>query len=239
MTKINDGDAAIEQYAPLVKYVIRRLAIRLPAVLDYDDVVAYGTMGLIQALARYDETKGVKFEAFAISRIRGAIIDAMRSLDPLSRSVRLKAKRLAAVTMELTNRDGRNPTDAELAARMGTTIRKYNQTLVDCSWVTLSLDGLLDRDVDQNGAGATELPADPNDEDFTLGLEKRELLAELACSVKMLPEREWLIISLYYKEGMTMREIGQILDVSETRVSQMHARALRRLRSGLEHERAA
>lgn len=239
MTKINDGDAAIEQYAPLVKYVIRRLAIRLPAVLDYDDVVAYGTIGLIQALARYDETKGVKFEAFAISRIRGAIIDAMRSLDPLSRSVRLKAKRLAAVTMELTNRDGRNPTDAELAARMGTTIKKYNQTLVDCSWVTLSLDGLLDRDVDQNGAGPTELPADPNDEDFTLGLEKRELLAELACSVKMLPEREWLIISLYYKEGMTMREIGQILDVSETRVSQMHARALRRLRSGLEHERAA
>ena len=117
----SDRDAAIKQYAPLVKYVVGRLAIGLPAILDYEDILSYGTIGLIEALDRFDGSKGVKFETYAISRIRGAIIDALRALDRLPRSVRQKAKRLEAVTVELTAANGREPTDEELSAGMGMT----------------------------------------------------------------------------------------------------------------------
>ena len=235
----NERDATIQQYAPLVKYVVGRLAIGLPAILDYEDILSYGTIGLIEALDRFDNSKGVKFETYAISRIRGAIIDALRSLDRLPRSVRQKAKKLEAITLDLTTANGREPTDAEVAQSMGMTIEQYNQTLIDCSWVTVSLDGLLDRDENNDGSAATELPADPHEEDFTERMEKRQMLDALTGAVKGLPEREWLIVSLYYRDEMTMKEIAQILDISESRVCQLHGRALSRLRTRLARERAA
>ncbi len=233
-----DRDAAIQQYAPLVKYVVGRLAIGLPAILDYEDILSYGTIGLIEALDRYDGSKGVKFETYAISRIRGSIIDALRALDRLPRSVRQKAKKLAQVTQAFTLENGREPTDEEVATAMGLTIEQYNTMLVDCSWVTVSLDGLLDRDTNDDGAAPTELPADPNEEDFTQRLEKRQMLDALTGAVKGLPEREWLIVSLYYRDEMTMKEIAQILEISESRVCQLHGRALSRLRARLARERA-
>ena len=236
---MNERDATIQRYAPLVKYVVHRLAIGLPAILDDEDILSYGTIGLIEALDRFDDSKGVKFETYAISRIRGAILDALRSLDRLPRSVRQKAKRLDAVTLELTAANGREPTEAELAGGMGMTLVKYHQTLVDCSWVTVSLDGLLDRDENSDSSPATELPADPGEEDFTRRMEKRQMLDALTGAVKGLPEREWLIVSLYYRDEMTMKEIAQILDISESRVCQLHGRALGRLRSRLSGERAA
>ena len=235
---LGDREAAIRQYAPLVKYVVGRLAIGLPAILDYEDILSYGTIGLIEAFDRFDGSKGVKFETYAISRIRGAIIDALRSLDRLPRSVRQKAKRLDQVTLELTAANGREPTEGEMAAAMGLTLEQYHHALVDTSWVTVSLDGLLDRDENNDGAAATELPADPNEEDFTNRLEKRQLLDALTGAVKGLPEREWLIVSLYYKDEMTMKEIAQILEISESRVCQLHGRALSRLRARLARERA-
>lgn len=233
-----DRDAAIQQYAPLVKYVVGRLAIGLPAILDYEDILSYGTIGLIEALDRYDGSKGVKFETYAISRIRGSIIDALRALDRLPRSVRQKAKKLDQVTQAFTLENGREPTDEEVATAMGLTIEQYNTMLVDCSWVTVSLDGLLDRDTNDDGAAPTELPADPNEEDFTNRLEKRQMLDALTGAVKGLPEREWLIVSLYYRDEMTMKEIAQILEISESRVCQLHGRALSRLRARLARERA-
>jgi RNA polymerase sigma factor FliA len=233
----SDRDVAIQQYAPLVKYVVGRLAIGLPAILDYEDILSYGTIGLIEALDRFDGSKGVKFETYAISRIRGAIIDALRALDRLPRSVRQKAKRMDAVTLELTAANGREPSEPEIAAGMGMTLAQYNQTMVDCSWVTVSLDGLLDRDENNDGGGATELPADPSQEDFTQRMEKRQMLDALTGAVKGLPEREWLIVSLYYRDEMTMKEIAQILEISESRVCQLHGRALSRLRSRLSRER--
>lgn len=232
-----DRDAAIQQYAPLVKYVVGRLAIGLPAILDYEDILSYGTIGLIEALDRYDGSKGVKFETYAISRIRGSIIDALRALDRLPRSVRQKAKKLDQVTQAFTLENGREPTDEEVAAAMGLTIEQYNTMLVDCSWVTVSLDGLLDRDTNDEGSAPTELPADPNEEDFTNRLEKRQMLDALTGAVKGLPEREWLIVSLYYRDEMTMKEIAQILEISESRVCQLHGRALSRLRARLARER--
>ena len=234
-----DRDVAIRQYAPLVKYVVGRLAIGHPAILDYEDILSYGTIGLIEALNRYDGSKGVKFETYAISRIRGAIIDALRALDRLPRSVRQKARRLEQIHVAFTVENGREPTDEEVATAMGLTIEHYIQTLVDCSWVTVSLDGLMDRDSNGDVSAPTELPADPNEEDFTQRLEKRQLSDALAGAVKQLPEREWLIVSLYYRDEMTMKEIAQILEISESRVCQLHGRALGRLRARLTRERAA
>ncbi len=232
-----DREAAIRQYAPLVKYVVGRLAIGLPAILDYEDILSYGTIGLIEALDRFDGSKGVKFETYAISRIRGAIIDALRSLDRLPRSVRQKARRLEQVHVEFEREHGREPSDEEAARLMGLTLDQYNQALIDASWVTVSLDGLLDRDNNEDGTAPTELPADPNEEDFTERLEKRQLLEALTAAIKTLPEREWLIISLYYRDEMTMKEIAQVLDISESRVCQLHGRALGRLRARLARER--
>ena len=238
-TPTGGRDATIQQYAPLVKYVVGRLAIGLPAILDYEDILSYGTIGLIEALDRFDDSKGVKFESYAISRIRGAIIDALRALDRLPRSVRFKAKQMAAVNLELTAAKGREPTAAEVAKAMGLTLIQYHKTVIDCSWVTVSLDGLLDRDENNDNGGSTELPADPNQEDFTDRLEKKQMLDALSGAVKGLPERELLIVSLYYRDEMTMREIAQILDISESRVCQLHGRALGRLRGSLARERAA
>jgi RNA polymerase sigma factor for flagellar operon FliA len=234
-----DRDAAIQQYAPLVKYVVGRLAIGLPAILDYEDILSYGTIGLIEALDRFDDSKGVKFETYAISRIRGSIIDALRALDRLPRSVRQKVKRLERVTLDLTTELGREPTDVELAEGMGMTRQQYNAMLVDSSWVTVSLDGLLDRNDNEDGSGYSDMPADPNEEDFTRRMEKRQMIDALAGAIKTLPEREWLIVSLYYKDEMTMKEIAQILDISESRVCQLHGRALSRLRTRLARDRAA
>lgn len=227
-----DRDAAIQQYAPLVKYVVGRLAIGLPAVLDYEDILSYGTIGLIEALDRYDGSKGVKFETYAISRIRGAIIDALRALDRLPRSVRQKARRLEQVTNELTRSLGREPNETEIAAGMEMTLPQLHKTMVDASWVTVSLDGVLERDDDGEGTSA-DVPADPDAGDFTEEIEQTELLASLTSAVKSLPEREWLIVSLYYKDEMTMKEIAQILEISESRVCQLHGRALSRLRTRL------
>ncbi len=234
---LQDREAAIQQYAPLVKYVVGRLAIGLPAILDYEDILSYGTIGLIEALDRFDGSKGVKFETYAISRIRGAIIDALRSLDRLPRSVRQKARKLEQIHTEFEREHGREPTDEEAAQLMGLTLEQYNQALIDASWVTVSLDGLLDRDNNEEGSAPTELPADPNEEDFTERLEKRQLLDALTNAIKTLPEREWLIISLYYRDEMTMKEIAQILEISESRVCQLHGRALGRLRARLARER--
>lgn len=232
-------EAAIRQYTPLVKYVVGRLAIGLPAVLDYEDILSYGTIGLIEALDRFDDSKGVKFETYAITRIRGAIIDALRALDRLPRSVRQKARKLEAINVSFALEHGREPTDEEAASLMGLTLDQYNQALVDCSWVTVSLDGLLDRDINDEGGSSTEFPADPNEEDFTGRLEKRQMVDALAGAVKTLPEREWLIVSLYYNDEMTMKEIARILEISESRVCQLHGRALGRLRARLARERAA
>jgi RNA polymerase sigma factor for flagellar operon FliA len=235
----NGRDAAIQQFAPLVKYVVGRLAIGLPSILDYEDILSYGTIGLIEALDRFDGSKGVKFETYAISRIRGAIIDALRSLDRLPRSVRQKVKKLDVINTTLTADLGREPTDDEVAVQMGMTVQQYHQTLVDASWVTVSLDGIVDREDDEGGSSGNDMPADPSQEDFTRRLEKRQLLDALSGAIKSLPEREFLIVGLYYKDEMTMKEIAQILDISESRVCQLHGRALSRLRARMARERAA
>jgi RNA polymerase sigma factor for flagellar operon FliA len=217
----------ILQHTPLVKYVIGRLAIHLPQVLEFEDLLAYGTLGLIQAFERFDPARGVKFESYAVMRIRGAILDALRSLRGLPQSVTDKAKRLQRTALELENTLGRPPTDEELAEALHISTEQLNQQIVDASWVTVSLDSIMENQADADMRSLTSQRA----EDDVLGMvERRELVAELAEALTTLTERERLILSLYYHEELTMREIGQVLEISEGRVCQLHARALHKLR---------
>jgi RNA polymerase sigma factor for flagellar operon FliA len=222
----------ILQYGPLVKYVIGRLAISLPAILDYEDILSYGTIGLIEAVERFDQTKGVKFETYAISRVRGSIIDALRALDRLPRSVRQKAREAEATITSLTTTLGRQPTDQEVAGALGISLERYLQDIVDASWVTVSLENVGPVDDDDDGPGEISVP-DTSVEDVGTNIEREELVGELAEAIQGLPDREQLVLSLYYKEELTMREISKVLGVSESRVCQLHARALARLRAGM------
>lgn len=223
----------ILQYSPLVKYVMGRLAISLPAILDYEDVLAFGNIGLIEAVERFDHDKGVKFETYAISRIRGAIIDALRSLDRLPRSVRQRAKSSEAATQQLTNDLGRMPTDEEVAAELDLDVETYRKHLINASWVTISLDSMHIGGEEDSDGGAFGVP-DPDAEVADDRLEQSELVGDLAAEIRQLPEREQLILSLYYEEEMTMRNVANVLGISESRVCQLHARALTRLRQGIE-----
>lgn len=217
----------ILQHTPLVKYVIGRLAIHLPQVLEYEDLLAYGTLGLIQAFERFDPSRGVKFESYAVMRIRGAILDALRSLRGLPQSVTDKAKRLQRAALELEHSLGRPPTDEELAAALHINTEQLTQQMVDASWVTVSLDSIMENQADADLRALTS----QRPEDDVQGLvERRELVAELAEALATLSERERLILSLYYHDELTMREIGQVLGISEGRVCQLHARALHKLR---------
>lgn len=217
----------ILQHTPLVKYVIGRLAIHLPQVLDFEDVLAYGTLGLIQALDRFDPSRGVKFESYAVMRIRGAILDALRALRGLPQSVTDKAKRLQKTALDLEAQLGRPPTEEELAEALSISTGELNQQMIDASWVTVSLDTLLETQPDQHHAALTSRN---REHDVQATVEFNETIAELSAALDQLSERERLILSLYYHDELTMREIGEVLDISEGRVCQVHARALHKLR---------
>jgi RNA polymerase sigma factor FliA len=220
-------EQVIIQHTGLVKYVIGRLAVQLPQVLDYDDLLAYGTIGLIQAYDRFDPTRGVKFESFAVMRIRGAILDALRSLRGLPQSVTDKAKRLRQAGLELEAELGHPPSDEELARALGMSVKEVQQQLLDASCVNVSLDAILDS---PTGGDATAFASPHRESDVAGTVERREQIRELSDALKTLSEREQLLLNLYYKEELTMREIGQVLEISEGRVCQIHAKALHKLR---------
>jgi RNA polymerase sigma factor for flagellar operon FliA len=235
-----DRQAAIEQYLPLVKYVIGRMSVKdMPGVLDREDLLSYGTIGLIEAVDRFVSSRGVKFETYAITRIRGAIIDGIRAADRLSRGVRQKTRHVELTRSGLVTELGRNPTEQELIAATGLTGTQYQETLAASGRVTISLDAMISTDESGEPQGGGPILADPDDEDFSARLEEQELIVVLTEAVKALPPRELLVVSLRYFEGMTFKEIAQVLDVSESRTCQLHKRAIDRLQLRLVSERAA
>src|SRR4051795_9203164 len=227
-------DRLILTYAPLVKYVAGRLGSGLPAHVDEGDLVSYGLLGLIGAIERYEPDRDVKFETFAIARIKGAIIDELRALDWVPRSVRSRAREIERAIAELEAKLGTAPTDEQIAKKIGITVEELEDSLTDISrssiaaldelW-TVSGEGdqvsLLDTIEDETGPR----PADALDE-----VEMREALAD---AIARLPEREKLVVTLYYSEELTLREIGEVLGVTESRVSQLHTKALLRLKARL------
>src|SRR5215216_2848826 len=228
----------IVQYAPLVKYVVGRLAINLPTIVDSDDVISYGTMGLIDAVERFDPTRGIKFETYAIARIRGAIIDALRSLDQIPRTARQRAREIEAAIVELEAKLKRPPYDEEVAAHLGMEVDKYREACVRTNVSTLSLDSLLSTDDDEGPGGGMRAYAfeDRDSPDPVSTTERRELEVALVQAVKNLPERERLVLSLYYYEELTMKEISKVMEISESRVCQLHAQAVLRLRATLRQQ---
>jgi RNA polymerase sigma factor for flagellar operon FliA len=219
----------ILHYASLVKYVVGWLAVSLPASLEEGDLVGYGTIGLIKAVDRYDPTRGVKFETYATARIRGQVIDSLRALDLLPRSARRQAREIEHAVSNLSQTLGRIPENAEVADYLGISLDQYHDRLMYANCGVVSLDQPVTSETGERYTLGDTL------EDATMPVpseqaDARDLKAQLTSAIGALPERERLMISLYYNDGLTMKEIGQVLGVSESRVSQMHAKAVLSLR---------
>ncbi|MEX2080803.1 MAG: FliA/WhiG family RNA polymerase sigma factor [Dehalococcoidia bacterium] len=228
-----DQQQLVIQYAPLVRRVARSLPLEIPGLLEFEDAVGYGTCGLVEAVRRYDPSKGTNFHAYAVRRIRGSIIDAFRRMDRLSRTMRQKAREVQRAQSELEVTLGRSPIDTEAAEFLGMTLAQYRDARANSRWVTVSLDRMLEKDESGDSFPAAEMPTADEDLDFTMAFEEQELFEDLAKAVKGLPEREKLVVSLYYVEHLTMKEIASVLFVSETRVSQLHSQAVKRLRRSM------
>ncbi len=229
-------DALITKYAPLVKYVAGRVAVNLPKSVDEGDLIGYGSLGLIDAIERFDPQRGVKFETYAVARVRGAMIDGLRSMDWVPVSVRHRNRVLETATRDLENRLGRSVTDGEIADELGITMSEYEQRIQDmASSSILSLEDVWgNADNSDTAARPVEVKDEkaPDPVDEAVWSSKTEALAR---AVSRLPEREKLVVSLYYFEGLTVKEIAHILKVSPSRVSQLHTKAVIRLRGGLSH----
>ncbi|MCE7928823.1 MAG: FliA/WhiG family RNA polymerase sigma factor [Chloroflexi bacterium CFX7] len=235
---LEEQQQLVMQYAPLVRRVARSLPLEIPGLLEFEDAVGYGTCGLVEAVRRYDPSKGTNFHAYAVRRIRGSMIDAFRRMDRLSRTMRQKAREVQRAQGELETSLGRTPSEQETAEHMGISISQFRDASANARWVTISLDRILDKDDAGDSFPAAEMPTSDEDIDFTRGFEEKELHQELARAVQTLPERERLVIALYYVEHLTMKDISLVLSVSETRVSQLHAQAVKRLRRALLREAA-
>jgi RNA polymerase sigma factor for flagellar operon FliA len=227
-------DRLILTYAPLVKYVAGRLGSGLPAHVDEGDLVSYGLLGLIGAIGRYDPDRDIKFETYAIARIKGAIIDELRGLDWVPRSVRSRAREIERAIGELEARLGTAPTDEQIAGAVGISVDELEESLSDIARSSIAaLDELwlTSGDGDQMSLLDTiEDTAGPRPADALDASETREALAD---AIARLPEREKLVITLYYYEELTLREIGEVLGVTESRVSQLHTKAILRLKARL------
>lgn len=228
-------EALILQYASLVKYVAGRIAIGLPPNVDFDDLVSFGIFGLMDAIDKYEPARGIKFETYAIARIRGAILDGLRSNDWVPRSVRQKAREMERVCLELENRLGRSASDQEMCEAMNISMNEFHQMLSEISCTTLSsLDELwAAHNPEDESVRVLDLVENIDSEDPEQQVEIQELREALSKAIDVLPERDRLVITLYYYEGLTLKEIGEILEISESRVSQIHTKAILRLRGRL------
>ena len=225
-------------YSPLVKYVAGRMGSGLPAHVEEADLISYGLGGLISAIERFDLSREIKFETYAITRIRGAIIDELRALDWVPRSVRARAREFERANMKLEARYQRAPTDEEMASELAITVTEFLDALVQISNSTIvALDELWNVS-DSSGDKVSLLDTLPDRRalDPQVVVDQNEVRDRIADAIAALPEREKLVVALYYYENLTLREIGEVLGVTESRVSQLHTKAVLRLRSKLAGE---
>jgi RNA polymerase sigma factor for flagellar operon FliA len=225
-------------YSPLVKYVAGRMGSGLPAHVEEADLISYGLGGLISAIERFDITREIKFETYAITRIRGSIIDELRTLDWVPRSVRARAREIERANMRLEARLQRAPTDEEMASELSMTVDEFQEALLQISNSTIvALDELWNvSDSTGDSVSLLDTLPDRGAPDPQAVVDQSELRDRIADAIAALPEREKLVVALYYYENLTLREIGEVLGVTESRVSQLHTKAVLRLRSKLQTE---
>jgi RNA polymerase sigma factor for flagellar operon FliA len=225
-------------YSPLVKFVAGRMSSGLPAHIEEADLISYGLLGLIGAIERFDLEREIKFETFAVARIKGSIIDELRSLDWVPRSVRAKAREIEAAHVKLERSLARTPTDEEVATELGVSMDDFQESLLQISNSSVvALDELWavsDSSGDQ--VSLLDTMRDPSAVDPARELGVSELKDRLAHAISRLPEREKLVVALYYYENLTLREIGEVLGVTESRVSQLHTKAVLRLKARLQSD---
>ena len=225
----------ILEYSHLVKYVAGRLNIYFGSNVEYDDLVGFGVFGLIDAIDKFDVNKGVKFETYASLRIRGAIIDSVREMDWIPRSLRQKNKELEKVYWEIENQLGHTASDREVADRLGVTLEEFYKLLTDISVSPMvSLEEFLEQNY-EIGVDVPNLNKEDRPENY---VELSELRDILGTAINKLPEKEKTVISLYYYEELTLKEISAIMKVSESRISQLHTKAILRLRGKLSRHKS-
>jgi RNA polymerase sigma factor for flagellar operon FliA len=219
----------IKHYLPLVKIIVGRLAIGLPSHVDRDDLTSAGVMGMLDAIDKFDYARGIKFETYATARVRGAILDFLRAQDWVPVSVRQKAKKVETVMSDFEQKLGRPPTDEEMAVALELEIAEYYHLLKEVKgYSLLSLDEM---------AGSIWIIDDHEDASPSSLVENTEMKTLLAGAINRLPEKERLVVALYYYEGLTLKEIGLTMDLSEGRISQLHTKAILRLRGALSRKK--
>jgi RNA polymerase sigma factor FliA len=235
---VHARERLVVAYSPLVKYVSGRMASGLPAHVEESDLISYGLVGLINAIERFEPEREIKFETYAITRIKGAIIDELRSLDWVPRSVRSRAREIEKANAKLEYKLQRAPTDDEMAAELEMTVDEFQEALLQISNSTVAaLDELWTvSDASGDQVSLLDTLQDPGAPDPAAVMDATDLKDRMADAIARLPEREKLVVALYYYENLTLREIGEVLGVTESRVSQLHTKAVLRLRSRLQGE---
>jgi len=228
-TCLDNKASIVEQYAPLVKKIAHHLLARLPASVQLDDLLQAGMMGLLEASSKFDGSKGAKFETFAGIRIRGSMLDEIRRGDWVPRSVHRNQRRVAQVIDELGQELGRDAVDSEIAQRLDMSLDEYHHILNDVS--VGKVVGIEDLGVSVDVVSHDEVQQD----DIFESIADVEFHKALVEAIKLLPERDGLVLSLYYDEALNLKEIGAILEVSESRVSQILSQAMLRLKAKLKH----
>ena len=228
----------IKQYAPLVKYVAGKVAVGMPSNVEFDDLVGYGVFGLLDAIDKFDPEKNVKFKTYAVTRIRGAIFDELRSIDWVPRSIRQKTREVEDAIGTLEARLGRTATDQEIAGALGMGQDEYAKTMMKISGTSILSIHEVWYSGDENDkvsiGDSIESPSSLNPEVMAEREEIRRVIVE---AINELPDNEKKILVLYYFEDLTLKEIGQVLGVTESRVSQLHTKAILRLRTRLKNSR--
>ncbi len=226
-------DELVRRYAHLVKYVVGRLGVSVPGLFDHEDAMQAGVLGLLRAIDAYRPEAAASFESYAILRIRGAILDAVRSLDTVGRAGREAARAIQGAIRDLQQELGRSPTESEIAARLEMSVTRYRERLQAASVVTVSLDEHDARDSDDESIALADNAPDPNAVDPADEAARRDGIVSLIQEIDRLSQRPQLVLALYYKDEMTFKEIGQVLGVTESRVCQIHTEAILSLRTRL------
>ncbi|HBF34174.1 TPA: FliA/WhiG family RNA polymerase sigma factor [Candidatus Sumerlaeota bacterium] len=231
---LDERNRMVEDNLPLVKFVASRIAGRLPPHVELDDLINAGVIGLIDAIEKFDPNRQIKFKTYAEFRVKGAILDELRALDWVPRSTRQKASRIERAFSEMEQKLGRLATDDEMVEHLGITHEEYDEMLAEARGIRLvSLDELHAENDENSERNLLEFLTNPDYIDPAEVLNLEQVYAIVADSIDNLPEKEKLVVTLYYHEELTMKEIGEVLDITESRISQIHTKAILRLRGRL------